>query len=66
MKITLRAARINANITQEEAAKKLGIANSTLSFIENGTASPRFKLVEKMCKLYGVNIENVEVLKKEK
>ena len=30
MKITMKAARVNARLTQENAAKKLGIAASTL------------------------------------
>lgn len=61
VKITLKAARINAGIKQEDAAHELEIASSTLSFIENGIASPRFELVERMCELYNIKIENIKL-----
>ena len=36
MKITLKSARVNANLTQLEAAKRLGVTRETLSNWETG------------------------------
>ena len=43
MELTLRAARVNAGLTQEQVHERLGIAMSTLSRIECGKSSPRYK-----------------------
>ena len=40
-KISIAAARVNANLTQAEAAKKLGIANNTLIKWEKGEEVPK-------------------------
>ena len=39
-KITLKAARVNCGLSQKEAAKKLGIAESTLYKWESGKNKP--------------------------
>lgn len=45
IKLTLAAARVNAGMNQEEAAKKLGLTAKTLRNYEKGvTAIPGFKL----------------------
>ena len=51
MELTLRAARVNAGLTQEQVHERLGIAMSTLSRIECGKSSPRYK-----CELYGISV----------
>lgn len=51
-KITLEAARINARLSQKEAAKELGIDPSTLRNYECGKSSPSYIMVKKMEKLY--------------
>ena len=59
-KITLRAARVNAGLTIEKAAAKLGINRDTLSRWERGRSYPsvlEFKLIEK---LYKVKYEDIE------
>lgn len=55
-KITLRAARVNAGLTQREAAKKLGINNQTLLKYERDSSRIPFALVEKASKVYGLPI----------
>lgn len=50
--ISLKAARINANLTQEEAAKMLCISKATLQNYESGETSPTMELVEKISKIY--------------
>ena len=58
-KITIKAARINAGLTQKEAAERLGIAYQTLSSYEKNNKSIRLEVLEKMCSLYGIPIEYI-------
>lgn len=51
-KVTWAAARKNAGITQESAARKLGIAPQTLSSYENYLTFPDAPMVMEMCELY--------------
>ena len=52
-KISLEAARVNAGLIQEEAARRLGITRLTLHKYETGKTQPRAGMMEKMEKLYG-------------
>ena len=63
MKISIRAARVNAEMRINEAAEKLGVATSTLSSYENGITKPRFDVLEKMSVLYDIPVENLRVNK---
>ncbi|GHN43047.1 helix-turn-helix domain-containing protein [Lactobacillus delbrueckii] len=54
-KITIKAARVNAGLTQRQAAKKLGIAYQTLSNYESGASVPRVDMIEKMAKTYRID-----------
>ncbi len=54
MKITLKAARVNAGLYQDEAAKKLDITRATLSNYENEKTAIPAKTFMKMLKLYRV------------
>lgn len=54
MAMTLKAARINVNLKQEEAAKKLGITQDTLSNWENGKTFPNVPQIKKIEELYGL------------
>lgn len=56
-KITLKAARVNAGLTQEEAAKRLGIATSTLRNWESGITFPTQPKIEKLCEVYGISFD---------
>lgn len=59
MKITLRAARINAGLTNTEAAAKLGISTTTLSNYEMGKYLPKTKTLLKMGEVYGLRVEDL-------
>ena len=52
-RITLKAARVNAGLSQVEAAEKSGIGLRALQRIERGRVIPRWDVVEKLAKLYG-------------
>ena len=56
-KIKLNAARVNAGLTQKEAAEKLGISVSTLKNWESGKTFPRQPQIDAICSLYGVKFD---------
>ena len=60
MKITLKAARVNAGLTQQQVENAPGFARSTLTRWENGKVSPRMEDVEVLCKLYDVPLECIK------
>lgn len=59
MKLTLKALRANNNLTQAEAAKKLGISEYTLNNYENFKSYPDVMLIDKILKLYNVEYDDV-------
>ena len=59
MRLTLKALRINNNLTQLEASKKLGISESTLNNYENHKSYPDVPTIEKILKLYKVNYDDI-------
>ncbi|MDM8284899.1 helix-turn-helix domain-containing protein [Ligilactobacillus salivarius] len=54
--MSLEAARVNANLTQKEAAKLLGIHFQTLSKYEKDSSKIPFSLVEKASEIYKLPI----------
>lgn len=59
MSITLKAARINKNLNQKEAARELGISVDTLGKYERGISFPNVPTIQKMEKLYGVSYNDL-------
>lgn len=55
MKISLKAARVNAGLTQAQAAEKLSIDRTTLMRWESGKSSPKLTDVQRMCRLYSIS-----------
>lgn len=51
-KITLKAARINANLSQREAADALGVNVSTIQNYEMGKTVPDWDMVKMIEKVY--------------
>ena len=51
-KISLAAARVNANLSQDEAAKKIGVSRDTLRNYESGKTVPRWETVRKIEEVY--------------
>jgi hypothetical protein len=52
--MTLKAARVNAGLTQKKAAEMLGISEFTLIRYESGKSSPDVHTLKKIEQLYGV------------
>lgn len=59
-KFSLKAARVNAGLSQKEAAKHLDISNKTLCSWENGKTFPDQPMIEKLCVLYGVTYDMID------
>ena len=59
MAIHLKAARVNAGFTQEQAAEKLGISKGTLANYEQYKTSPDIKLAVEIAKLYGKKVDDI-------
>ena len=55
MQISLKAARVNAELTQREAAERIGIDVTTIVNWEAGKTSPKATQLQKLCDVYGVD-----------
>ena len=53
-RITLRAARVNVGLTQQQAAAQLGIDKSTVQNYETGKTIPNWAIVQKISDLYKI------------
>jgi transcriptional regulator with XRE-family HTH domain len=51
--ISLKAARVNAEFAQKEAAERLGISAATLQNYEKGNTVPDIIMTKKIERLYG-------------
>ena len=58
-KISLRAARINAELTQEQAAKLMGRNKQTIVNWESGKTEISFGDVLRLCQVYNVPVEYI-------
>ena len=58
-KMTMRAARINAGLTQKHAAKEIGVSNKTLGLWEAGVRFPNAEKIGIICDLYGVTYDDI-------
>lgn len=62
-KISLAAARVNAGMTQKEAAKKLNVNVSTMQNWESGKTAPTVDKFIELCRLYGCPTNTVSFAK---
>lgn len=58
-KMTLKAARVNVDLSQKEAATALGVSNKTLGNWESGVSFPKADQIEKICVLYMVTYDDL-------
>ena len=59
MKIKLKALRVNADLTQEGAAKLIGVTRETLVNWETNKTFPKIDSLQKMCAVYGCTLDDV-------
>ena len=59
MKITVKAARVNAGLTQAEVCAKLGINKGTLISYEKYRTIPDIAVAKAMANLYGQSVNDI-------
>lgn len=59
MAMTLKAARVNKDMTQEEAAAAIGVSVSTLAKWEQYKAFPSTKQVADILEAYGADFDEI-------
>lgn len=60
LQITLKAARINAGLTQMDVVNRTGISRSTLHRWENGKGAPKLNDLRTLCELYQVPMDCIK------
>ncbi len=56
IRISLEAARVNAELVQKDAAKLIGVSLKTLQNYENGKTKPNWDTLIKMSNIYNIPI----------
>ena len=59
IKISLAAARVNANLTQDEVAKKLKVSNKTIGNWEKGIVVPSAATMIALSNIYNIPEDNI-------
>ena len=59
LQISLAAARVNAGLTQEEVAKKMGVTKNTVVAWEKGSSEPKISQARKLSEIYGIPLNYI-------
>lgn len=59
MAIHLKAARVNAGLTQAEVAKQLNIGKNTVVSYEQYKTIPDVEMAKKIAALYGMSVDDI-------
>lgn len=59
MKFSLRAARVNANLTQSDVARELKMSKNTIVNYEKGRSVPDIETGKALAKLYGMSVDDI-------
>ena len=62
--VSLKAARVNAGLSQDKAAKAMGVSNATICSWELEKSYPDVMQFEKLCKLYSAPTDCVFLRRK--
>lgn len=60
MGVTLKAARVNRNMTQAQAADKLGVTSETVRSWEKGKTFPNTEQIRKIEDVYGLTYADID------
>lgn len=63
MKITLKAARVNAGLSQKAAGERIRVSKDTISNWENGRSFPSAEKIKEIEKVYKVKYDDLLFLK---
>lgn len=64
MSITLKAARVNKNLTQKQAGELIGVSPETIGSWETGKRSPNLDKIPAILKTYEVSFDDLIFLTK--
>ena len=59
LQISLAAARVNAQMTQEDVAKRLRVGKRTIINWEKGISIPSFADINMLSQIYGIPVDNI-------
>ena len=59
MAISIKAARVNAGLTQKEVGKRVGKSKNTIASYEAYTTQPDIKTAQAMAELFGMTIDDI-------
>lgn len=59
--ISLAAARVNAELTQAEVAKMIGVTTKTIRSYEKGHTVPPSPTLKKLSKIYKIPMDNIRI-----
>ena len=59
MAISIKAARVNAGLTQKEVADSVGKSKNTIASYESYTTQPDIKTAQAMAELFGMSIDDI-------
>lgn len=60
LQITIKSARVNMGLTQEDVAKAVGVTKKTVGSWESGKTLPKLEKIEPLCNLLGVQYDNIK------
>lgn len=64
MQISLKAARVNAGLTQKNAAKEIGVSLSSIKNYESGKSFPDVRVIKRIETVYGISYRDIIFLPK--
>lgn len=59
MQLSIKAARVNANLTQQELAEAVGVTTQTINSWENGRREPKVSQAKALCETLGVRMDDI-------
>lgn len=59
MAIQLKAARVNANLTQEDVAKMLGVSKNTIVNYESYKSKPSIERAKVLADIFGMSVDDI-------
>ena len=62
--ISLKAARVNAGLSQDDAAKALGVSNATICSWEREKSYPDVMQFERLCNIYSAPTDQIFLRRK--
>lgn len=59
MRISIKAARVNAGYTQTQAGKGIGVSKDVIKAIEKGIREAKVSEMDSLCELYGCTRDDI-------